>query len=286
MSGDRAGGERGLGGSRRPTRTGATPRAASPAASAAPTPPASATTTTRLPGPSATPVGLQRSSGGRRTAVGRRTVSARRRRRGGRRARRRGRRRRRLGGLGRGGLLLDPADDVRQRREVAQLERVLARDVVGLAHGGEGLGLLHGVDAEVGLEVEVEVEHVRRVAGLLGDDGEHARRLTSSVAAAKRARRRRRGRGHRHGRRRGRRGGCLGVPVCSLDPADDVRQRREVAQLERRRRAGCRRPRARRRRSRPASPCRRRGRPRGRGRGRASPAGSRSSRRRWRARGP
>ena len=36
--------------------------------------------------------------------------------------------------------------------------------------GGEHLGLLDGVDAEVGFEVEVEVEQFGRVAGQVGDD--------------------------------------------------------------------------------------------------------------------
>ena len=61
---------------------------------------------------------------------------------------------------------------VLERREVAELQVLLALDAVGLAHRGEHLGLLHGVDAEVGLEVEVHLQHVRRIAGLLGHDVE------------------------------------------------------------------------------------------------------------------
>ena len=82
------------------------------------------------------------------------------------------------GGLGRGlgrGAVVDEGDDVVEGGVVAQLERVVAFDVVGLADGGEHLGLLDGVDAEVGFEVEVEVEQVGRVAGLLGHEREHAR---------------------------------------------------------------------------------------------------------------
>jgi hypothetical protein len=66
----------------------------------------------------------------------------------------------------------DELHDVAERREVAQAELVVARDVVGGADGGEGLGLLDGVDAEVGLQVELHVEHVARIAGLVGDDGQ------------------------------------------------------------------------------------------------------------------
>jgi hypothetical protein len=46
--------------------------------------------------------------------------------------------------------------------EVAQLHRVVTLDVVVLADGGEDLGLLDGVDAEVGLKVEVGVQEVGR----------------------------------------------------------------------------------------------------------------------------
>ena len=61
-------------------------------------------------------------------------------------------------------------DDRIQCWVVAQLHVVAAGDVEGLADGQEGLGLLDGVNAQVGLHVEVKVEHVLRVAGLLGDD--------------------------------------------------------------------------------------------------------------------
>ena len=63
-----------------------------------------------------------------------------------------------------------------ERRERPKLEIVLALDIVRLADCGKGLGLLDGVDPEVGLEVELEVQHVRRIPGLLRDDGQHLRR--------------------------------------------------------------------------------------------------------------
>ena len=47
-----------------------------------------------------------------------------------------------------------------QGRELAQLEVVVADEVPLGADGGEDLGLLDGVDTEVGLEVEVGVEQV------------------------------------------------------------------------------------------------------------------------------
>ncbi len=66
-----------------------------------------------------------------------------------------------------GPLLVHKADHVRQRGIVAQLAVLVARNVVDLANSGEHLRLLDGVDAEVGFEVEIEVEHVLRIAGLL-----------------------------------------------------------------------------------------------------------------------
>ena len=58
-----------------------------------------------------------------------------------------------------------------QRRIIAQLQVVAARDVKCLPDGEEGFGLFHRVDAQVGLHVEVELQHLHRVAGLRGDDG-------------------------------------------------------------------------------------------------------------------
>ena len=144
------------------------------------------------------------------------------------RARRRGR------GVGRGGgvagAVVDEADDVAQGGVVAQLEVVVAVDAVALADGGEHLGLFDGVDAEVGFEVEVGVEHVGRVAGLLGDDRQDRGRDHVVVGAARgaaaagagSARAPAAGRGSRAARR----GGAV------FDEADDVAQGGVVAQLE------------------------------------------------------
>jgi len=64
---------------------------------------------------------------------------------------------------------------VAERREVAELHAVLAGDGPLGADGGKGLGLLDGVDAEVGLEVEIQLQHLGGITGLLGDDPEHLR---------------------------------------------------------------------------------------------------------------
>jgi hypothetical protein len=61
---------------------------------------------------------------------------------------------------------------VREGWEFSQLELIVAGNVVGLTHRGKGLGLLDGVDPEIGFEIELQIEHVGRVSGLLGDDGQ------------------------------------------------------------------------------------------------------------------
>ena len=38
-----------------------------------------------------------------------------------------------------------------------------------LAHGGEQLRLFDRVNAQVALQVEIEIEHLRRIAGLFAD---------------------------------------------------------------------------------------------------------------------
>ena len=68
---------------------------------------------------------------------------------------------------------MDKANDRTEGRIVAQLQVVAARDVEGAADGLEGLGLLDRVNAQVGFHVEVKVEHLQRIAGLLSHDGQH-----------------------------------------------------------------------------------------------------------------
>ena len=55
-----------------------------------------------------------------------------------------------------------------ERRELAQLQVLIALDAVGGADRREHFGLLDGIDTEVGLEVQVHLQHVRRITGLLG----------------------------------------------------------------------------------------------------------------------
>ena len=62
------------------------------------------------------------------------------------------------------------ADDVGQGGEVAEPEVLVALDAELRAYGGEDLGLLNGVDAQVGFQIEIEVEQFGRVAGHVRDD--------------------------------------------------------------------------------------------------------------------
>ena len=78
----------------------------------------------------------------------------------------------RVPGVRRRRAVADEADDVGEGGVVAELELVVAFDAEAFADEGEDLGLFDGVDAEVGFEVEVEVEHVGGVAGLVGHHGE------------------------------------------------------------------------------------------------------------------
>ena len=61
--------------------------------------------------------------------------------------------------------------DFAQRVEVAQLERGILRDAEVAAGLGEDRDLLDRVDPEVGLEIEVGLEHLARVAGPLDQLG-------------------------------------------------------------------------------------------------------------------
>ena len=62
---------------------------------------------------------------------------------------------------------------MRERRELAELEVFITRDVVVSTNSREHLGLLDRIDAEVGLEVEIQVEHVGRIVGRLGHNSNH-----------------------------------------------------------------------------------------------------------------
>ena len=89
------------------------------------------------------------------------------------------------------------------------MEVLVAFDAELFAHGGEDFGLFDGVDAEVGFEVEVDVQQLRWVAGHLRDDPHDLRGQGVGGRGAGRGRCFRRG-GHRNGRGRSLRDGGSG----------------------------------------------------------------------------
>ena len=119
------------------------------------------------------------------------------------------------------GLVADPADDMGEGRKVAQLEAVVASNAVMLADRREHLGLLDGVHTEVGLQVKIHIEQIRRIAGQLGHDAHHG--VGHPITGGSRRSRR------RFGRRLSGRGASAavagaGVPVLSrIQPTTWVR---------------------------------------------------------------
>ena len=55
-----------------------------------------------------------------------------------------------------------------QRRVIAQFDLIVTSNAVGFADRRHDLRLLHRIDAEIGFEIEVQIEHVDGIAGLLG----------------------------------------------------------------------------------------------------------------------
>ena len=67
-------------------------------------------------------------------------------------------------------VLPDEADHAAQRRIVTEVDTFLNRNGERLTNGGKGFGLLDRVDAEIRFQIQVEVQHVLGIAGLLGHD--------------------------------------------------------------------------------------------------------------------
>ena len=136
----------------------------------------------------------------------------------------------------RGAVAHEPHDVV-QGRVIAQLQRVVALDPVGLTDRREHLRLLDRVDPQVRLEVEIHVQQIRRVARLLSHHCQHPRldlidrrRLSRSGFGRGRSGL---GRG-RSGLDRGRSGlGDRGLRGAVAHEPHDMVQRRVVAQLQR-----------------------------------------------------
>ena len=77
------------------------------------------------------------------------------------------------------------ADHTFQRRVVAQAQTLHLRDAERLTHRSKRLSLLDRVDAEIRFQVEVKVQHVLRIAGLLCHDTEdgHGHRVAGRLVS-------------------------------------------------------------------------------------------------------
>ncbi len=148
----------------------------------------------------------------------------------------------------------DVVDDPVDGGVVLELQPLFLREAVVFAQFAEQFGLLDGIDAEVGLEVEVRLEHVLGVAGLLGEEVEQSVQDLLAVRVAGDCTRGRLGR-CRHGARRGfrfrrrrrgrrfrfrarcpfrcrRRRGGRAARETALDVFDDAVNRRVVLELQ------------------------------------------------------
>jgi len=73
------------------------------------------------------------------------------------------------GRLGVPQIILDEADQLRQGVVIHQPQVFTPRNAVVRPHHSEQLGLLHGIHSQVGFQVQVEVQHFRRIPGLFAD---------------------------------------------------------------------------------------------------------------------
>src|SRR4051794_9805886 len=61
---------------------------------------------------------------------------------------------------------------MRQGWEIAQPDILFARNVVRFANGREQFRLFYGVDSKVGFKVQIGIQHLGRITGLLDDQGQ------------------------------------------------------------------------------------------------------------------
>ncbi len=71
------------------------------------------------------------------------------------------------------GPIVRELDHMRQGWKIAQLHIFVARNVVCSSHGRKHLRLFDGVDAQVGFQVEIQVQHVFGISGLFSHDLEN-----------------------------------------------------------------------------------------------------------------
>ncbi len=63
--------------------------------------------------------------------------------------------------------IINKLDDVFEGREVTQFEIFFAWNVIGAADGRKHFGLFDRVHAQVSFQIQVQIEHIHRIAGLL-----------------------------------------------------------------------------------------------------------------------
>ena len=96
-------------------------------------------------------------------------------------------------GYGRG-VRLHVTDHVAQRRVILQLQLLVGRQVEALTQLGHQLGLLHRVDAQVGLHIEVQLQHLGRIPGAGAHQRDNLRREITRSRLRRRIHSRRSGR--------------------------------------------------------------------------------------------
>ena len=69
-----------------------------------------------------------------------------------------------------GTLLFDPSYNMGQGWKIFKFKICLSRNLIGFSNSGKGLGLFNGIDAQIGLEIELHIEHIGRITRLLGDN--------------------------------------------------------------------------------------------------------------------
>ena len=128
--------------------------------------------------------------------------------------------------------LADVAGEVVERWVRGEAEVVVLGETVVLTDGGHDLGLLHGVDAEVGLELEIRLDLVGVVTGLLAQHLDHHRQRIGVRRRRRRRDRCRRRDGHRLGFGRRRCGGVRLERHPLADVAGEVVEGRVLGEAE------------------------------------------------------
>ena len=90
-------------------------------------------------------------------------------------------------------------------RIIFQLDAFLLGNTVMFAHSGKQFGLFDGVNAQIGFHIQIQIQHIFRIAGLFGHHSHNFITHLGRVQFARRRFRRRLGRRSRHRGNLGRR---------------------------------------------------------------------------------